>query len=105
VEIANEAAGHYLPTGSPLRQLVMELRAGSAGGPHFREQRVYARQVADRHGTVLMREHFAFLKAAKLASHTRLSPGEKRTETLLFPIPKRNRRCVWPSSHCHRSVR
>jgi len=88
VEIANEGAGHYLPTGSPLRQLVMELQADSDGGQHFRERRVYARQVADQHGTVLMREHFAFLKAVKLVSDTRLSPGEKRTETFLFPIPK-----------------
>jgi Zn-finger protein len=88
VEIANETAGHYLPTGSPLRQLVMELGADSAGGQHIREQRIYAGQVADRHGTVLRREHFAFLKASKLVSDTRLAPGEKRTETFLFPIPE-----------------
>jgi hypothetical protein len=88
VDIANETAGHYFPTGSPLRQLVMELRADSAAGQHFAEQRVYARTVADQHGTVLMREHFVFLKAAKLVSDTRLAPGEKRTETFLFQIPK-----------------
>ena len=88
VDIANETAGHYFPTGSPLRQLVMELRADSAAGQHFAEQRVYARTVADQHGTVLMREHFVFLKAAKLVSDTRLAPGEKRSETFLFQIPK-----------------
>jgi hypothetical protein len=88
VEVENHTAGHYLPTGSPLRQLVMELHADSAGGQHFTEQRIYARTVADQHGTVLMREHFAFLRAAKLVSDTRLAPGEKRSETFLFPIPK-----------------
>ena len=88
VEVENQTAGHYLPTGSPLRQLVMELHADSAGGQHFTEQRIYARTVADQHGTVLMREHFAFLRAAKLVSDTRLAPGEKRSETFLFPIPK-----------------
>jgi len=88
VDVANPTAGHYLPTGSPLRQLVMDLRADSAGGQHFTEQRIYARTVADQHGTVLMREHFAFLKAVKVVSDTRLAPGEKRTETFLFPIPK-----------------
>jgi len=88
VEVSNPNAGHYMPTGSPLRQLVMELRADSAGGQHFREERVYARKVADQHGTVLMREHFAFLKAAKLVSDTRLAPGEKRVETFRFRIPK-----------------
>jgi Cytochrome c554 and c-prime len=88
VEIANERAGHYLPTGSPLRELVMELQADSAGGQHFREERVYARRVADRHGTVIMREHFAFLRAVKVVSDTRLAPGEKRVEKFVFPIPK-----------------
>ena len=88
VDVANQTAGHYLPTGSPLRQLVMEVRADSSGGQHFREERVYARRVADQHGTVLMREHFAFLKAAKLVSDTRLAPGEKRSETFVFSIPK-----------------
>jgi hypothetical protein len=88
VEISNQTAGHYLPTGSPLRQLVMELRADSAAGQHFSKQRVYARSVADQHGTVLMREHFAFLRAAKLVSDTRLAPDEKRVETFQFPIPK-----------------
>jgi hypothetical protein len=88
VDVENQTAGHYFPTGSPLRQLVMELRADAAGGQHFTEQRIYARTVADQHGTVLMREHFAFLRAAKLVSDTRLAPGEKRSETFLFPIPK-----------------
>jgi hypothetical protein len=35
-----------------------------------------------------MREHFAFLKAAQVASDTRLAPREKRTATFFFPIPK-----------------
>jgi RNase P subunit RPR2 len=88
VEIGNQTAGHYLPTGSPLRQLVMELQADSAGGRHFAEQRLYARQVADHHGTVLMREHFAFLNADRQVSDTRLAPGETRAESFLFPIPE-----------------
>jgi len=88
IDVENQTAGHYLPTGSPLRQLVMEVRADSAGGQHFTEQRTYARTVADQHGTILAREHFAFLKAVKLVADTRLAPGEKRSETFSFPIPK-----------------
>ena len=86
VELTNQKAGHYLPTGSPLRQLVLELRVDGYGGEHFREERTYARKVADAHGTVLMREHFAFLKAAKVVSDTSLAPGEKRAETFSVPI-------------------
>jgi hypothetical protein len=88
VDIVNQTAGHYLPTGSPLRELLMEVRADSSSGQHFREERIYARKVADQQGTVLMREDFAFLKAAKVVSDTRLAPGEKRAETFSFPIPK-----------------
>ena len=56
-------------------------------GEHFREERVYTRKVADAHGTVLQREHFAFLKAEKVISDTRLAPGERREETFSFAIP------------------
>lgn len=91
VELENQAAGHDLPTGSPLRQLVLEIQADSAGGQHFRERRVFARQVADQHGTVLMREHFTFVNASKLVSDTRLRPGEKRAETFLIPLPEGDR--------------
>lgn len=88
VQVSNQAAGHYLPTGSPLRQLVMELRAEPyGGGRSFREVKTYARMVADAKGTVLMREHYAFLKATQVVSDTRLAPGEKRTENFSFPIP------------------
>jgi predicted CXXCH cytochrome family protein len=87
VDVSNATAGHYLPTGSPLRQLVLEVRADVYGGQQLSEQRIYARNVADTHGTVLQREHFAFMKAAKVASDTRLAPGEKRTETFEFPVP------------------
>jgi hypothetical protein len=90
VDVTNQTAGHYLPTGSPLRQLVLEVRADSYGGQHFREERVYMRKVADQHGTVLMREHFAFLKGAQVVSDTRLAPGEKRTETFTFALPPGN---------------
>ena len=86
VDLTNQAAGHYLPTGSPLRQLILEVRAESYGGEPFREERVLTRKVADRHGTVLGREHFVFLKAAQVVSDTRLAPGEKRAEAFSFPI-------------------
>ncbi len=87
VEVSNKTAGHYLPTGSPLRRLVLEVRADSYGGQHFREERVYMRQVADKDGSALMREDFAFLKGAKVLSDTRLAPGENRLESFRFAIP------------------
>ena len=87
IDLINQLAGHYFPTGSPLRQLVLKVSADSYGGQKFREERVLTRTVADQHGTVLGREHFVFLKAAKVISDTRLAPGEKRSEAFSFPIP------------------
>jgi len=88
VDVANTAAGHYVPTGSPLRKIVLELRADSYDGKRFREERVYRRTVADQKGAPLEREHLAFVKAAKTTSDTRLAPDEKRAETFYFDIPQ-----------------
>jgi len=87
VDLLNQLAGHYFPTGSPLRQLVLEVRADSYGGSQFREERALTRTVADQHGTILSREHFVFVKGARVVSDTRLAPGEKRSETFSFAMP------------------
>jgi hypothetical protein len=87
VEMANVAAGHYVPTGSPLRQLLLEVRADAYDGQHFREERSYTRKIADQQGAPVTHEHVAFMKGAKVLSDTRLAPDEKRTETFTFPIP------------------
>lgn len=87
VQVANVAAGHYVPTGSPMRQLVLEVRADSYDGKHFRDERRYQRIVADRLGKVPGREHFIIFKGARVLSDTRLAPDETRTEKFLFPIP------------------
>ena len=88
VQVSNRGAGHDVPTGSPLRQLILELRADAYNGKHFREERLYRRVVADQSGTPLNREHLAFIKAARQLSDTRLGPGETRTETFSFPVPQ-----------------
>jgi hypothetical protein len=87
IDVINRTAGHYVPTGSPMRQLVLELRADSYDGRHFRGERTYRRTVADKRGNALQREHVAFFKAAKVLSDTRLAPGEVRREEFSFPIP------------------
>jgi hypothetical protein len=87
IDLINQLAGHYFPTGSPLRQLILKVSADSYGSQQFHQERVLARAVADKNGTVLDREHLVFLTAAKVISDTRLAPGEKRTEAFSFPIP------------------
>ena len=87
VEVSSVAAGHQVPTGSPMRQIVLEVLASTSGGQQFREERVYRRTVADQQGKLIQREHDAFMKAAKVVSDTRLHPNEKRLETFAFPVP------------------
>lgn len=88
VSVANTAAGHFVPTGSPLRQLVLEVRADTYAGKHLRQERVYRRAVADAQGKEIEREHLAFLKAAKVLFDTRLGPDEKRVEQFVFDVPQ-----------------
>ncbi len=87
VRIANASAGHYVPTGSPLRQLVLEVRATANNGRSFQQERVYRRVLVGAQGKELPGEHLAFFKSVKQLSDTRLAPDEKRTETFYFDIP------------------
>jgi hypothetical protein len=87
VDIANRAAAHYVPTGSPLRQVILEVRADTDSGQHLLQQRVYRRTVADRDGTPLDREYLVFERGAKVIADTRLAPDERRSETFLFDVP------------------
>ncbi len=88
VKLTNSGAGHFVPTGSPLRKLILEVRAEPYGGQSFHDQRLYMRRVADQKGAPVEREHFAFLRGAKVLEDTRLAPKETRTETFSFAIPK-----------------
>lgn len=87
VDVMNRTAGHYVPTGSPLRRLVLEMKVDSYDGQHFRAERVYQRTVADKNGTAIEGEHTAFFRAARVLSDTRLAPDEQRTEKFDFAVP------------------
>ena len=86
VDVMNRTAGHYVPTGSPLRRLVLEVKVDSYDGQHPRAERIYQRSVADEAGVPVQGEHVAFFKAAKVLADTRLAPDEKRTEEFDFAV-------------------
>jgi hypothetical protein len=88
VKLVNAGAGHCVPTGSPLRRLILEVRADSYGGQHLREERVYGRTVVDQNGDPIGHEHVGFIKAAKEISDTRLLPGGIKLEAFTFEIPR-----------------
>ena len=87
VDVANRAAAHYVPTGSPLRQVILEVRADTDSGQHLVQQRVYRRTVAGLDGAPLDREHLVFERGAKVIADTRLAPDERRSEIFLFDVP------------------
>ncbi|MGA2116005.1 MAG: multiheme c-type cytochrome [Bryobacteraceae bacterium] len=87
VEVANTGAGHHLPSGSPMRQLILEVNAETDGGAHFSAQRSYCRTFSDRHAKRLDQEYKVFVEGNQIIEDTRLAPDEKRTETFLFDVP------------------
>ena len=88
VDVTNQGAGHMVPTGSPLRKLILQVIAAPFAGKKIEQQRVFTRVVADQHGKILNREDLVFMKAAKVVSDTRLKPGETRKESFTFPVPQ-----------------
>jgi len=86
VELLNVNSGHYVPTGSPMRELTLEVHADAYQGQDYHEERSYRRTVGDSEGRELTREQDAFFKAAKVLSDTRLAPDEMRTEKFSFAI-------------------
>ena len=91
VEVTNRGAGHSVPTGSPMRQLILEVRADPYNGTHQSDRRVFRRTVADAKGTVIEREPQAFIKGAKGLTDTRIAAGETRKETFTFQVPQGTR--------------
>ncbi|HMD86949.1 MAG TPA: multiheme c-type cytochrome [Terriglobia bacterium] len=91
VEVTNRGAGHSVPTGSPMRQLILEVRADPYGGAHMSDRRVFRRTVADAKDATIEREPQAFIKGAKEISDTRILPGETRKETFTFQVPQGTR--------------
>lgn len=87
VSVKNEGAGHFLPTGSPMRQLILEVRATAGGVTTGTERRTYTRALADADGTAITQEYVAFMKASKVVSDTRLAPDETRSETFSLKMP------------------
>lgn len=91
VEVTNRGAGHSVPTGSPMRELILELHADPYSGGHWSERRIFRRTVADQKGAVIEREPRTFLKGAQVVSDTRIAPGETRKETFTFQVPQGTR--------------
>jgi Cytochrome c554 and c-prime len=88
VDVTNQGAGHMVPTGSPLRKLILQVNVAPFSGKTLEAERVFTRVVEDQKGDVLNREDLVFMKAAKVVSDTRLAPRETRKESFTFNVPQ-----------------
>lgn len=86
VLLANVGAGHYVPTGSPMRKVVLDVRADAFRGADFSASRTYQRVVTGADGKPIEHEHVAFFKGVQVLSDTRIAPGEERTERFSFQV-------------------
>jgi hypothetical protein len=84
VQFVNRGAGHRVPTGSPLRAIVMVVSADGAVGQRQTATRTYARVVVDENGQDLADEASVWLKGRRVVRDDRIAPGERRVERFSF---------------------
>jgi hypothetical protein len=87
VTVINRGAGHKVPTGSPLRAIVLVLEVDNSAGARQTATRTFGRVVVDGTGQELTDEAGVFQRAARTVSDNRLAPGERWTERFSFPMP------------------
>jgi hypothetical protein len=87
VTVVNRGAGHRLPTGSPLRSVVLEVAVDTGVGQRQTATRTYARVVVDEAGRELTDESTVWVKGGRVVRDDRLAPGEQRVETFSFLMP------------------
>jgi hypothetical protein len=88
VQVTNRGAGHMVPTGSPLRRILMVVEADNGVTSRQSARRVYGRQVVDEAGRELLDEAGVFMRGAKVVKDDRLAPGEKRVERFTFKMAR-----------------
>lgn len=86
--VTNRGAGHAVPTGSPLRSIVMEVEVDSGVGQRQQVSRTFGRTVIDEQGGELLDEASVWLRGARASADTRLAAGERRTEHFAFSAPR-----------------
>ncbi len=85
VTVTNDRIGHAIPTGTPERHLVMEVRSHDANGVVLEVQkREYHKTVVDADGNVISSDGDVFLNGVRIAADNRLGPKESREETIVF---------------------
>ena len=85
VEIHNAKAGHSIPTGTPQRQLVLEVRTRDKAGAVIETQKkIYRKVIVNAQGAEIFSDGDVFLHGKRIVEDNRLRSGEKRQEKFIF---------------------
>jgi len=85
LNITNNGVGHMIPSGLPLRKVILEFNASDKQGREiFSDQRVYAKTIVDQYNNELS----DFWRAVSVAKDNRFKPKETRTEVFEFDAPE-----------------
>ncbi|MGE5362255.1 MAG: multiheme c-type cytochrome [Bacteroidales bacterium] len=87
VQLTNRGAGHKIPTGSPLRSIVMVVQVAGGTGSAQTATRTYRRVVVDENNQEITEESGVWLRGARVLRDDRLAPAERRAEKFSFPMP------------------
>jgi len=89
VKITNAESGHKLPTGVPVRKLVLVVTLISEDGINISSARkVYRKAMQDKYGTILESVRDMFLNATSIYTDNRIEPKETRVENFTFEVPE-----------------
>lgn len=97
VVVTNKGAGHKIPTGLPLKKIILEVAVVPAdGGPVKIQRRVYQKTVVDKSGRPITQTADLWLaEGLRVENDNRLEPKEARREAFMFFVDNpRNSRIV-----------
>ncbi len=86
IRLRNVGAGHAVPSGSPMRKVILRVEVVTESGRRVQQERIYQRVVLDKRGAAIRRDSLLFTEARAIARDTRLAPAEERVEEFLLPI-------------------
>lgn len=101
VDLTNTGAGHKMPTGLPVKKIILEVKLQDENGGRPQIQyRVYQKVIADKQGKVVTNPVDLMLgKGMKVVSDNRIAPLETRRESFTFFAGKPERQTVFATAY------
>lgn len=89
VTVTNAESGHKLPTGIPIRKLVLNVVMKTPQGAEIASGRkVYRKVLCDKYGAIIENVVEMFVSATRVFADNRIAPKESRMERFTFEIPE-----------------